>query len=215
MLGNRPESAAYHRFEVEFRQLQEARDRFKAAKLVQMQDEFRLKTAAYLQDAWHDLATGTGEERDQQLSRTASPARAAMGALSQADDGCARRRLRGLARFRKIVREGLRRPRSTSRLEAPATSHCRKSEGKGPRRINAVIQQAFVHYPPQSMQDVAAAYGKLLAEAEHRWKKLTKDTAGGKQPSALPDPAWEELRQTLYRQDGPGIVAAEGSATCA
>ena len=62
-MGNRPESAAYHKFEVEFRQLQEARDRFKAAKLVQMQDEFRLKTAAYLQDAWHDLSTGTGEER--------------------------------------------------------------------------------------------------------------------------------------------------------
>ena len=41
-----------------------------------------------------------------------------------------------------------------------------------------------------------------------------KDSAGGKQPSGLPEPDWEELRQTLYRQDGPGIVAAKICDAC-
>ena len=210
MLGNRPESAAYHKFEVEFRQLQEARDRFKAAKLVQMQDEFRLKTAAYLQDAWHDLSTGTGEERG--INNYHGLRRLLvrrwvlyLKRMTDAPDAV----FVAWRDFGKLSAKDFaaRAPQVVAKLRT--ASHRRKSESRGRGGINAVIQQAFMHQPPKSMQDVAAAYGKLLAEAEHRWKKLTKDTAGGKQPSALPDPAWEELRQTLYRQDGPGIVAAQ------
>ena len=76
-------------------------------------------------------------------------------------------------------------------------------------RINAVVQYTFALNPPKSMRDVVSQYGALLVAAEKRWKGLIKKSHAGKQPSSLPLPAWEELRQTLYREDGPAVVAVE------
>ncbi len=162
--------------------------------------------------AWHDLATGAGEERG--INNYHGLRRLLvrrwvlyLKRMTDAPDAV----FMAWHDFGKLPAKDFaaRAPQVVAKLRTLPTAGNQKGPGKGPGRINAVIQQAFVHQPPKSMRDVAAAYGKLLAEAEQRWKKLTKDAAGGKQPSALPDPAWEELRQTLYRQDGPGIVAAE------
>jgi Protein of unknown function (DUF1553) len=59
------------------------------------------------------------------------------------------------------------------------------------------------------MRDVISEYGVLLVEAERRWKKLVDESPADKRPSALPDRDWEELRQVLYREGSPALVAAD------
>ena len=60
---------------------------------------------------------------------------------------------------------------------------------------NRLVRAAFAS-PPKSMKDVAALYGKLLADAESAWLK-----SGGKTP--LADPDAEALRAALYGPTAP------------
>ena len=54
--------------------------------------------------------------------------------------------------------------------------------------------------PPQSMLDVIDTYTQLLAEADKRWSDVRKKNKDAK---ALPDAAWEAIRQVLYSGDSP------------
>ena len=83
-------------------------------------------------------------------------------------------------------------------------------------RTNALLKQALVAAPPQSMLDVAAVYSRLLTDAHQQWVKLQAEkpaAVAGAAPSAaataLPDAAAEELRQVLYAEKNPTVVTAE------
>lgn len=85
-------------------------------------------------------------------------------------------------------------------------------------RTNALLKQALVAAPPQSMLDVGTIYGRLLTDAHQQWVKLqgekTAAVAGAAPPTvptALPDAAAEELRQVLYAEKNPTIVTADQS----
>jgi Protein of unknown function (DUF1553)/Protein of unknown function (DUF1549)/Planctomycete cytochrome C len=210
LLGNRPESAAYRKFEAEMRTLEGARDKFKAAKRIEIQDQFRLKTPAYLAAAWRDRAKETTSQRKapgselrpllirrwvlylKRMTESPDAVFVAWREFSKLPERDFANQARGVV----------------SRLMAMPNGSAAKAD-KNAVRINAAVQYAFAHNPPKSMRDVVSQYGTLLAAAEKRWKGLAKQSHAGKHPSALPEPAWEELRQTLYREDGPGVVAVE------
>jgi Protein of unknown function (DUF1553)/Protein of unknown function (DUF1549)/Planctomycete cytochrome C len=206
LLGNRPESAAYRKFEAEFRKLQSSVDRFKATKLVEVQDQFRLKTTAYLQSAWHDLAAGVGEERgvnNYHGLRRLLVRRWVLYLKRMIDaPDAVFLAWRDLAKI-PDKQFAARAPQVFARLKSLPTSATEKGH------INAIVKKALIEQPPKSMRDVTTQYGRLFVEAERRWKKLATQTPSDKQPAALADRDWEELRQTLYRQDGPGVVVAE------
>jgi hypothetical protein len=74
--------------------------------------------------------------------------------------------------------------------------------------INAEVVQAFTAKPPSSVQDVAKVYGDLFVQADQRWRDAL---AKGKEthaeaPTALPDAAWEEIRQLLYGPGAPPVI---------
>jgi hypothetical protein len=70
---------------------------------------------------------------------------------------------------------------------------------------NPHVIAALSAAPLNSPRDVATAYGKLLQDANHRWKEHLKSNP---QATALPDRDWEELRQVLYAADSPTRVPA-------
>lgn len=79
-------------------------------------------------------------------------------------------------------------------------------------RTNAIVKQALAATPPQTMRDVAAVYGRLLADVNAQWLKLRseKPAEGAAPPApALPDAAAEELRQVLYAEKNPTTVTKE------
>ena len=70
-------------------------------------------------------------------------------------------------------------------------------------KLNPLVAQAFAGAAPGAMKDVAAAYGKLLAEVDKAWREASKSNP---RVAALPDPSQEELRQVLYGPDSPATV---------
>ncbi|MBS0264178.1 MAG: DUF1553 domain-containing protein, partial [Planctomycetes bacterium] len=77
-------------------------------------------------------------------------------------------------------------------------------------RTNPHVKAALSAAAPQSMRDVAVAYGKLLVEIKNQWTKLLMETpAGTAAPGGLADPAAEELRQVLYAEKNPTAVTRE------
>ena len=63
LLNGRPETAAFHKFEAEMRRLEQAREDFKAAKRIELQDQVRLKSTEYLRAAWDSRTKDAGTER--------------------------------------------------------------------------------------------------------------------------------------------------------
>ena len=74
--------------------------------------------------------------------------------------------------------------------------------------LNAKVVESFTARPPSSMHEVARRYGRILLDVHRRWQTAQKD--GGARPTALPDPADEELRQVLYGPESP-LQVPEGS----
>ena len=62
---------------------------------------------------------------------------------------------------------------------------------------NKLVAAAFAE-APKSMKDVAARYGKLLADVDKQWRD-----AASKGATKLDDPDAEELRRVLYGPDSP------------
>src|SRR5205814_2731102 len=71
------------------------------------------------------------------------------------------------------------------------------------KKLNPLVAKAFGETKPTSMKDVAAVYGKLLAQADNAWREASK---ANPQLAALPDAGKEELRQVLYGPDSPARV---------
>jgi hypothetical protein len=206
LLNRLPQTAAYHKFEAELHRLEAAREHFKATKRVELQDQLRLKTGEYLQLAWESRAKEGAADRKpgelkglrplpirrwaiylNKMMTSPDPVFVAWHEFSKLPD-------------KEFTRRA---PEVVAKLKALPTT----ASSKG--RINSVVRDAFLHEPPKSIRNVASQYGKLLVAAEQRWQKLLKDSPSDKKPTALPDGDWEELRQTLYREDSPAFVAVE------
>jgi hypothetical protein len=71
--------------------------------------------------------------------------------------------------------------------------------------VNARVREAMAAASPKTMRDVAEVYGKLLLQADQKWKEAVKANA---KATELDDADWEELRQVLYAADSPVRVPA-------
>jgi Protein of unknown function (DUF1553)/Protein of unknown function (DUF1549)/Planctomycete cytochrome C len=209
LLNGLPQTEAYKKFETELHNLQQAREEFHATKRIDAQEQARAKAAEYLRAAW-ESRTKDGPDRkspDPQRLRPLLVRRWAVylnrmsERMSETPNAVfvAWREFAQLPEKQFAARSG----DVLAKLEAAPTA----SEATG--RINTVVRDAFIHTPPKSMRDVVAQYGKLLVEAERRWKRLVKDSPRDKPPLRLPDANWEELRQILYREDSPAFIAAD------
>lgn len=81
--------------------------------------------------------------------------------------------------------------------------------------MNPRIAAAFGGEPPSSMADVAARYSRVLREVDEEWMKLVAselqlaqagDSGLAALPTALADPADEQVRQVLYGPDSPANI---------
>ncbi len=71
--------------------------------------------------------------------------------------------------------------------------------------LNPLVARAFAE-PPASIREVAARYGKLLAEVDRRVQESRRIAAS----EALPDADTEALRQVFYGPRSPCVVPDEG-----
>lgn len=80
----------------------------------------------------------------------------------------------------------------------------------GPPAWNPRVAAAF-RAPPVSIADVAARYAGLLAAVETQWEAACAEArcGGSPEPTALPDPADEQLRQAFYGPDSPCTIPDE------
>jgi hypothetical protein len=204
LLNGLPQTTEYRKFEAELHRLQDAREQFQASKRVEIQDQTRLKAGEYLQAGWSNRKKDTGAKPADAFRLRPLLVRRwtlYLNRMVASPDAV----FLAWAEFAKLPEDqfGARAGEVISKLKALPTA----AGSKG--RINLQVRDAFVKARPKSMRDVVSQYGKLLVAAEQRWKKSLKDSAQGKLPAALADGDWEELRQVLYREDGPALVAVE------
>ncbi len=72
------------------------------------------------------------------------------------------------------------------------------------QRMNSIVVRALADAPPSSLADVASRFGELFQQAEARWRETLKTDPAAKQ---LPDADWEELRQLLFGDEAPSVIA--------
>ncbi len=87
---------------------------------------------------------------------------------------------------------------SASDFAAKAPGVANELAARDPKSCNPVLARSFAEKPPETMAEVAARYGELLAEAV---KSGTK---------ALDDPNQEALRQLLFAEDGLLALPTDG-----
>jgi hypothetical protein len=71
--------------------------------------------------------------------------------------------------------------------------------------VNAVVAGSLSRQPPTRFAEVAERYGQLILAADAAWEASLKAAREGGQPTptALSDPAQEELRSLLYSPESP------------
>lgn len=118
--------------------------------------------------------------------------------------------------------------RAVERLEAlkqengdPASWSPAHTLAANPPRWNPRVLDALIAKAPQSMLDVADAYGQLFAEVHQQWLRVLIDTSLEARPGAelVPDedprhadvnsPVNRELRRHLYEPDTPTAMSQE------
>lgn len=75
-------------------------------------------------------------------------------------------------------------------------------------KFNAMIRQAIINAPPQTLPDLAKVYGGVFNDVQTKWQTLRKESADAK---SLPDEAAEELRIVLYGEGSPCVVTMDDS----
>ncbi|MBN9692783.1 MAG: PSD1 domain-containing protein [Verrucomicrobia bacterium] len=93
--------------------------------------------------------------------------------------------------------------------QAPATLASFRTNTAGTPGANAAVLVALSEPPLTSFKDVADRYGKLLLQADQAWSQAVTNAQAQSQaaPTALPDPAQEELRLILNAPDSPVMAA--------
>jgi hypothetical protein len=75
-------------------------------------------------------------------------------------------------------------------------------------KVNALVRQAIITAPPQTLPDLAKVYGGVFNDVQVKWQTLRKESADAK---SLPDEAAEELRVILYGEGSPCVVNMDDS----
>jgi len=75
----------------------------------------------------------------------------------------------------------------------------------GTNRINFAVYRAFSNTPPATLRQAADIYTKIFTEVDKDWTAAIKKAAEKKEaaPTALPEPAREELRGFLIAEGSP------------
>src|SRR5262249_17446474 len=71
------------------------------------------------------------------------------------------------------------------------------------RPLNHLVVQAFADKPPKTLAEAAQRFAALLNDVEKQWQEALKEAQALKQPppTALADPAREELRRVFHGRD--------------
>jgi hypothetical protein len=92
-------------------------------------------------------------------------------------------------------------------LAAEACDHLAAPPAGSPP-INPLIVRALTDKPPTSLAEVARRYSEVLNAADRLWQEALQQAAAAKvpAPTALANPAQEELRQVFYGPEAPPNV---------
>jgi hypothetical protein len=101
-----------------------------------------------------------------------------------------------LARYRAIMKERF------DDEKGNVTDTIKGLAIEGEKRVNPRVRALF-ETVPASMVEVALRYGEVLRAVHEEWRNTLKNAPADKQPTALSDPAAEELRQVLYAENAP------------
>jgi mono/diheme cytochrome c family protein len=71
---------------------------------------------------------------------------------------------------------------------------------KDSKDVNPIVLKALQDARPSDKQALLATYGEILASAQEAWQQQLKKSP---KATALPDADLEQVRQALYREDGP------------
>ena len=203
LIGPPGETKAYQEYEKELAQREAALQAFLSEKLAALTDELRARSTEYLVAALRK----DGQELPE-------------GAATSLGSDDLRRGV--LNRWREYLNETAKEPHPVfyawHQLAAlPAEGFAEKAVAviaalndapDAMPRTNLLVKKALTESPPKSMLDVAADYGRLLADVHNQWVKLVQENPGTV-PTALPDPAAEEIRQVLYAETNPTVVARD------
>ncbi|HEX8913521.1 MAG TPA: PSD1 and planctomycete cytochrome C domain-containing protein [Humisphaera sp.] len=99
---------------------------------------------------------------------------------------------------------------SPERFAADAPNALAAMAADRDKPVNPRVAAALAARPPASMRDVAATYGKVLAEADAAWRALVKKDPATK---VLPDADQEALRQVLYGPASPMNIPVAAAGT--
>lgn len=200
MIAPPQENEAYKKYEAELNRLEGIWKEFRDRQVGELQKKFREQTELYLMAAWkRDEAKEAGEKSRSQSDSDLKPqlVKRWMDHLNNensADKGC----FVAWKEFEKLPAENF------AGKEAEVIERLKAlPNGTEAERINAVIQQNFVEKPPRNMEEVVTRYGKLIHEADKKWHALLQEREGKETPVHLDDPGWEEVRQVIYRENGP------------
>ncbi len=82
-------------------------------------------------------------------------------------------------------------------------------KGDPARPVNPLVAGGFAGRPPKTLAEAAQRYADLLNAAEGLWQQQLREAASAKRPAptALSEPALEELRQAFHGPDAPANVA--------
>ncbi|MBC8353547.1 MAG: PSD1 domain-containing protein [Planctomycetes bacterium] len=69
--------------------------------------------------------------------------------------------------------------------------------------INPLVREALFADRPQTIEEAARSYAKLLVSINEKWVMAVEGASEMLPPTALDDPTEEELRQALYGRDAP------------
>jgi hypothetical protein len=75
--------------------------------------------------------------------------------------------------------------------------------GLAPNQVNSLVHEALRSEPPQTIEDAARLYAKLLVSINEKWLAALAAASDAQPPVALDDPDEEELRQVLYGPVAP------------
>jgi hypothetical protein len=102
---------------------------------------------------------------------------------------------------------------SASAFEAQASELLARFPTADPARpCNPLILKAFQQHPPKTLAEAAKLYGSVLNEVEKSWQETLKRNTEAKQPmpTAMAEPAQEELRQVFHAPNTPPTLAFGG-----
>ena len=102
-------------------------------------------------------------------------------------------------------------PADTFAAQAPAVIERLRNPLAGQPATNSFVIASFTTQPPTSMKEVAERYATLLTDVDKAWKASVEAARqlGTPEPTALPQPEVEALRQVLYGPASPCLIPNE------